>query len=93
MQPLRLERWVRLIYETQDEESPCSELFDLVAEYVDREMRGEAVAESMPHVKHTLDVCRDQCRACFEEYEVLRSLARLEADGRAPSVDDLRQSL
>lgn len=93
MESSRFARWLRQVYETQEQELPCSELFDQIAHYVDREIAGEAVAQTMPDVKHTLDVCRDQCRACYEVYEALHNLARLEAEGRTPSIDDLRRSL
>ncbi len=89
MKRSQFERWVRQIYETEEEEISCSECFDLVSQYVDRELAGEAAQEQLPHLKQHLD----QCRACREEYEALRDLARLEAEGRAPSIDDLRKSL
>lgn len=38
-------------------------------------------------------VCLEQCAVGREEYETLRELARLEAEGRPPSIDDLRRSL
>jgi len=85
----QFERWVRQIYATEEEEISCSECFDLVAQYVDLEIAGESADEKLPRLKQHLS----QCRVCREEYEALRDLARLEAEGRAPSVDDLRQSL
>lgn len=92
MEQPRYQRWLRQVYKTQDEEMPCSDLFDQIAQYVDREIAGEPVAETMPQVKHTLDVCRDQCRACYELYVTLHGLAQLEQEGRPPSLDDLRRS-
>ena len=89
MKRSQFERWVRQIYETEEEEISCSECFDLVSQYVDRELAGEAAPEQLPRLKQHLD----QCRVCREEYEALRDLARLEAEGRAPSIDDLRKSL
>jgi len=86
---LQFERWVRQIYATQVEEISCSECFDLVSQYVDLDLEGEAADKKIPRLKQHLD----QCRVCREEYEVLRDLAHLEAEGRAPSVDDLRRSL
>lgn len=87
MKPSRLERWLQHIFETPEVELSCLELSELIAQYVDREIAGEAVAETMPHVKRALGLCRDQCRACYETYEVLVSLARLEK--AVPPVDDL----
>lgn len=88
MKRFNLEQWIRQIYQTREEESSCSDYYDLIAQYVDREMAGEDVAETMPHLKQLLDRCRDQCRACFEEYEVLRELARLEAGSGTPAAGD-----
>ena len=84
--------WQRLgrdIAHTEDEEISCSECFDLVSEYVDLEIAGAAHGRRLPQLEQHLQ----QCRVCREEYEVLRDLARLEAEGRAPSADDLRRSL
>jgi len=89
----RYQRWLQQVYQTQDEEMPCSDLFDQIAQYVDREIAGEPVAETMPQVKHTLEVCRDQCRACYELYVALRDLALLEQASDLPSLDDLRRRL
>ena len=82
--------WRRLIRDiagTEDEEISCSECFDLVSDYVDREIAG--YERGLPQLEQHLR----QCGVCREEYEVLRDLARLEAEGRAPSIDDLRRSL
>lgn len=93
MEQPRHQRWLRQVYKTQDEEMPCSDLFDQIARYVDREIAGEPVAETMPQVKHTLEVCRDQCRACYELYVALHNLALLEQADDLPSIDDLRRVL
>ncbi len=73
-------RKLRLVYDAREDEILCSECFDLVSQYVDRELAGEPVAEQMPRVKHHLE----HCGVCDEEYKVLRDLARLEAEGRDP---------
>ncbi len=105
MKRSQFERWVRQIQETQDEEASCSDCFDRVSQYVDSVNAAGAVAGLMPCLKpdqQPCPVCRElpclrqhllQCRVCREEYETLRDLARLEAEGCAPSVDDLRRSL
>ena len=93
MEQPRYQRWLQHVYQTQDEEMPCSDLFDQIAQYVDREIAGEPVAETMPQVKHTLEVCRDQCRACYELYVALHDLAWLEQAGDLPSLDDLLRRL
>jgi len=85
----KLQHWLRQIYQTEEEEISCSECLDLVSHYVDLEIAGESAQEKLPRLKQHLD----QCRVCHEEYEVLRDLARLEAEGRAPTLDELRKSL
>jgi hypothetical protein len=85
----RFERWLRNIYETQDEEISCSECFDRVSQYVDLEISGQDAAAKLPQVRHHLN----QCPACREEYEALRDLRLLEEQGKPPSLDDLQDSI
>lgn len=92
MEQSRLERWIQQVYETKDAEFSCADYFDLIAQYVDREIAGENVAETMPDLKRLLDRCRNQCRACYEEYVVLLDLARLEAAAQMPSSDEQRKT-
>ena len=82
----RFERWLRNIYETQDEEISCTECFDLVSRFVELEASGQDAAAKMPQVKQHLN----QCPACRAEYETLRDLRRLEEKGEMPSSDDLQ---
>jgi len=79
---------LRHIRETADDEISCTECFALVPEYVDLEIAGRAAAAA-PALRQHLD----RCAVCREEYETLRDLARLDAEGRLPSIDDLRDSL
>ncbi len=83
------ERLLQQIRATQDEELSCSECFDLVSHYVDLELAGKDAAGRLPRLAQHLG----QCLVCREEYEMLRDLARLEAAGRAPSIDELRKLL
>jgi hypothetical protein len=85
----RFEKWIRNIYETQEEEISCTECFDLVSRFVELEMGGQDAAAKIPQVKQHLS----QCRACRDEYESLRDLRRLEENGEMPSVDDLQDSI
>jgi hypothetical protein len=87
--PGRLEQLLRLAARTEDEELSCTECFDLLPEYVDLEVAGEAPDSQLPLFRQHLE----QCAVCREEYETLRELARLEAEGHSPSIDDLRPSL
>lgn len=83
MDASQFQRWLRQIHDTEVEELSCSECFDLVSHYVDRELAGEPADEQLPRLKQHLD----QCRVCREEYELLRDLARLEADEAARAGD------
>jgi hypothetical protein len=82
----RFERWLRNIYETQNEEISCTECFDLVSRFVELEASGQDAAAGMPQLQQHLD----QCPACRAEYVTLRELRRLEDEGEMPSVDDLQ---
>ena len=82
----RFENWLINISNTQDEEISCTECFDLVSRFVELEVSDEKAADEMPQVIQHLD----QCATCREEYETLRDLRRLEEQGAAPSLDDLR---
>lgn len=74
------DRLLRHIRETEDDEISCTECFTLVPRYVDLEIAGQAADEKLPHLRQHLN----QCGVCREEYETLRDLARLEAEGGPP---------
>lgn len=82
----RFEAWLLNIYETRDIEISCTECFDQVSSFVEIEVSGRDVVAELPQVKQHLD----QCRACREEYEILRDLRRLEDEGEMPFFDQLR---
>ena len=82
----RFTKWLKRIYETQEEEISCSECFDRVSRFVELEIEGKDAPGTMPEVKQHLN----QCRACRDEYEALRDLRRLEEKGEMPSLDDLQ---
>ena len=84
-----LRRLLQAISDTDDEEISCAECFDLTSEYVDLEVAGMVGEQTLSRLQQHLR----QCGVCREEYEILRDLARLEAEGRAPSADDLRSAL
>lgn len=78
------DRLLRHVWQTQDEEISCTECFDLVPQYVDLEIAGQAADQRLPRLRQHLD----QCGVCREEYETLRDLARMEAEGRSPTGDE-----
>lgn len=81
----KLSIWLKHVHETQDEEISCSECLDQVSQYVDLDLETGEAARRMPELKHHLD----QCQVCQEEYEVLRDLARLEAENDLPTHEEL----
>jgi hypothetical protein len=85
----RFIHWLRNIYTTRESEISCTECFDLISRFVELEVAGEDAASRMPEIKHHLE----QCRACREEYEVLRDLRNLEEKDEPPSLDDLQNSI
>jgi hypothetical protein len=85
----RFERLLRLTAGTKERELSCTECFDLLPQYVDLEVAGAAADRALPLFPQHLE----QCTVCREEYETVRELARLEAEGRSPSIDDLRGSI
>jgi hypothetical protein len=89
MESGRFEKWLRNIYETQEEEISCTDCFHLISRFVELETSGQDAAAELPQMKQHLN----QCRPCCEEYETLRDLTRLENQGDAPSLDDLRDSI
>ncbi len=76
-----LERWLEQIYATEADEISCSDCFDLISEYVDRELEHAALDAQMQRVHQHLA----QCRVCQEEYQVLRELAAEEQAGNGPA--------
>jgi hypothetical protein len=85
----QLARLLRLVARTEDNELSCTACFDLLSQYVDLELAGGAPEAQCPLFRQHLE----QCGVCQEEYATLRELAQLEAEGRSPSIDDLRNTL
>ena len=82
----QFEAWLRNIYQTQDVEISCTECFDQVSHFVEVEASGRDVVAEMQQVRQHLD----QCRACRDEYEILRDLRHLEDEGDVPSLEELQ---
>ena len=65
--------FLRVLERVRIEEMPCSQVFALLDEYVEKEVGGEAAAQLMPLLREHLDICVN----CGEEYEaLLRALER-----------------
>jgi predicted anti-sigma-YlaC factor YlaD len=84
-----LERLLRLVARTEDEELSCTACFALLPLYVDLDVSGQTPDVRLPLFGRHLE----QCAVCREEYEAVRELARLEVEGRSSSIDDLRRLL
>lgn len=79
---------LRHIWETEDEEISCTKCVALVPQYVGLEIAGRIADKTLHRLRQHLK----QCGVCREEYETLHDLARLEAEGRLPSIEELRNS-
>ncbi len=82
-------RWLRKVGDTHESEIDCSACLDQISAYVDLEVATGQAAGSMPDVSQHLN----QCSICFDEYQVLKELARLESIDQLPEEDVLRQQL
>lgn len=67
---------LKKIWATEENEISCSDCFDLISDVVDLEISGATLPEGLKIVHQHLH----QCRACMDEYEVLRDLALMDAD-------------
>ncbi len=70
------------IYNTQDEEIDCGELYDAVARFVDMEISGADAAAILPLVHQHLG----ECPPCYDLYDALHAIAELEAEGRLDEI-------
>ena len=65
--------FLRVLERVRLEDMPCSQVFALLDQYVEKEVGGEAAAQLMPLLREHLDMCVN----CGEEYEaLLRALER-----------------
>lgn len=81
--------WLKRVLETKDEEISCSECQELVSQYVHIELEtGDAAAHIPRLAQHLM-----QCPACWDSYQILRELSRLEAQEGLPDVQELTEWL
>jgi hypothetical protein len=59
--------FVRVLEGVRVKDMPCSQVFAVLDEYVEKEVRGGQAASLMPLLREHLDLCPD----CCEEYEAL----------------------
>jgi hypothetical protein len=72
-----LQRLLRDTKETQDEEFCCGDVYALLDQYAEANIRGEEAERLMPLVKHHLKMCSE----CQEEYEALLKILEAAAKG------------
>ncbi|MCP4139801.1 MAG: hypothetical protein GY755_05840 [Chloroflexi bacterium] len=66
--------FLKMLEMTKEDEHSCSDVYELLDQFVELKMRGADVEKIMPKVKHHLDMCKD----CFEEYEALMAALEFE---------------
>src|SRR3990172_8571421 len=66
----QLGKFLRMVFETDEVEISCNEVFEMLDRYVELEARGEDVAHLFPPLMKHLERCKD----CREEYEALRRI-------------------
>ena len=89
MSESKFSRLIRRVRNTQKDEIDCSACLDQVSTYVDQELSGSDMEDRLPLVKQHLE----QCTVCFEEYQLLLDLARMEQNGEPPPIDRLVDQL
>ncbi len=77
-------QWLRHLYQTSEKEMNCDQFQAILPALVDFEIAGGDVrakyATASAHIY--------QCPDCAEEYKALLEVARLEARGRLPQVEE-----
>ena len=58
---------LKAITNTEEVEFSCDDVFKLIDQYAEMELRGEDAETIMPLIKRHLEMCKD----CHEEYEAL----------------------
>jgi anti-sigma factor RsiW len=85
LNPEQFLHWLEQIYNTSEAEIDCERLQAILPAFVDFEIGGGNLpAERLALVRAHLAHCPD----CADEYEGLRTVARLEAQGRLPQVEE-----
>lgn len=80
-----LPEFLERVYLSEGEEIGCDLLQALLPAYVDLELTGPDPSERAQQV-HTHLI---QCPDCWEEYEALRQVVALHAEGQLPEIDEL----
>ena len=85
----QLLKWIKLVYNTSDEEIDCNQFQLLLPVYVDARVEGKipelSIAEIGLHI--------EQCPDCADEFESLYHVLALEAKGTMPGSAELLDKL
>ncbi len=83
----QFKQWLKRLYVTSEREMSCEQFQASMPALVDVEIAGgdwrEQFSAALAHMR--------QCSDCAAEYEALREVARLERQGRLPTVDESLQ--
>ncbi len=85
MDEQKLNEWINRVLETEEEEISCTDCFDMISSFVDHEETGKPLDPSMARIIVHLK----QCKACRDEYEMLREIVGLEAARQLPTINKL----
>jgi len=68
----KLQRIVRALINTREDELSCDECFELLDRFAEMVLNGKPAAETLPLVQHHLNLCMD----CQEEFDALMKALR-----------------
>ena len=70
--PSKVDIMIRMLGNTQGQESSCDEVHKLLGQFAEMALRGEDIASLMPLVHHHLELCPD----CREEYNAVLDILK-----------------
>ena len=73
---------LRVLESVEVQQMSCAEVFGMLDEYVERELKDHEAAKVMPFLREHFDTCPD----CCEEYEALLDAVEKSSDGSEPDV-------
>jgi hypothetical protein len=85
----QLLKWIKLVYNTSDEEMGCEQFQMLLPVYVDARVAGNI--PELPIAEIGLHI--EQCPDCADEFESLYHVLALEAKGTLPGSAELLDNL
>jgi len=74
-----IEWMISSLEKTREQEFSCDDVFTLLDQYAEANMRGEDAARLMPFIKQHLEICRE----CCEEYDALVEVLEEKDDKRS----------